>query len=399
MMKWSVEEARNGQKILKLNDTHIYSQYNPLRAVETYMETEIQVETKEYILIGVGLGYHLDYLVERVPNSVVRYVFLDAEEERLYNKYNAKQYIRLPNVQPLKNQSMSSVAHIVVPQSYVRAVENGDNQVLHQFLQDIKIRQASYKKSESQLKENFQYNIANFTPINKRSDNRKIAALVSAGPSLDDTVLFLKSKVRELDIYCVGSALRVLLKHDIVPKAVVITDPLDEISKQIPVDFTGDLYFLSTANYRAVQQHQGKKQILFQEGFELAEKFAEKHEQPLFSTGGSVATTTFSLIEWLGYEEVYLFGQDLGFSAKQTHAENSTSNREVGKYQKLIEIIANDGSTIHTTPNLLTYKRWFNRAFQNSNMRIYNTAAKGAKLQNTLFIPLNNKESDEFYGE
>lgn len=305
-MKWSVEEARNGQKILKLNDTHIYSQYNPLRAVETYMETEIQVETKEYILIGVGLGYHLDYLVERVPNSVVRYVFLDAEEERLYNKYNAKQYIRLPNVQPLKNQSMSSVAHIVVPQSYVRAVENGDNQVLHQFLQDIKIRQASYKKSESQLKENFQYNIANFTPINKRSDNRKIAALVSAGPSLDDTVLFLKKKVRELDIYCVGSALRVLLKHDIVPKAVVITDPLDEISKQIPVDFTGDLYFLSTANYRAVQQHQGKKQILFQEGFELAEKFAEKHEQPLFSTGGSVATTTFSLIEWLGYEEVYL---------------------------------------------------------------------------------------------
>lgn len=193
-MKWSVEEARNGQKILKLNDTHIYSQYNPLRAVETYMETEIQVETKEYILIGVGLGYHLDYLVERVPDSVIRYVFLDAEEERLYNKYNAKQYIRLPNVQPLKNQPVSSGAHIIVPQSYVRAVENDDNQVLHQFLQDIKIRQASYKRSESQLKENFQYNITNFTPINKRSDNRKIAALVSAGPSLDDTVSFLKKK-------------------------------------------------------------------------------------------------------------------------------------------------------------------------------------------------------------
>ncbi len=194
MMKWSVEEARNGQKILKLNDTHIYSQYNPLRAVETYMETEIQVETKEYILIGVGLGYHLDYLVERVPDSVIRYVFLDAEEERLYNKYNAKQYIRLPNVQPLKNQPVSSGAHIIVPQSYVRAVENDDNQVLHQFLQDIKIRQVSYKRSESQLKENFQYNITNFTPINKRSDNRKIAALVSAGPSLDDTVSFLKKK-------------------------------------------------------------------------------------------------------------------------------------------------------------------------------------------------------------
>lgn len=395
-MKWSIEEARNGQKILKLNDTHIYSQYNPLRAVETYMETEIRIDTTEYILIGIGLGYHLDYLVERVPNSIIRYVFLDAEEERLYSKYNTKQYIRLPNVQPLNdNQSLSNTAHIIVPQSYVRAVENGDQPVLHQFLQDIKIRQASYKKREKQLIENFEYNISYFQPLSIEYNNlKKSAALVSAGPSLDDTASFLKSKAQELDIYCVGSALRVLLQHDIVPEAVVITDPLDGIVEQIPLNYTGQLYFLSTANYRAVQQHKGEKQILFQEGFDLAEAFAKEYKQPLFSTGGSVATTTFSFIEWLGYKEVYLFGQDLGFSAKQTHAKNSTSNREVGEYQKLIEVVANDGSIIHTTPNLLTYKRWFDQAFKNLDMRIYNTAEKGAKLSNTIFIPLNNKESD-----
>lgn len=395
-MKWSIEEARNGQKILKLNDTHIYSQYNPLRAVETYMETEIRIDTTEYILIGIGLGYHLDYLVERVPNSIIRYVFLDAEEERLYSKYNTKQYIRLPNVQPLNdNQSLSNTAHIIVPQSYVRAVENGDQPVLHQFLQDIKIRQASYKKREKQLIENFEYNISYFQPLSIEYNNlKKSAALVSAGPSLDDTASFLKSKAQELDIYCVGSALRVLLQHDIVPEAVVITDPLDGIVEQIPLNYTGQLYFLSTANYRAVQQHKGEKQILFQEGFDLAEAFVKEYKQPLFSTGGSVATTTFSFIEWLGYKEVYLFGQDLGFSAKQTHAKNSTSNREVGEYQKLIEVVANDGSIIHTTPNLLTYKRWFDQAFKNLDMRIYNTAEKGAKLSNTIFIPLNNKESD-----
>lgn len=395
-MKWSIEEARDGQKILKLNDTHIYSQYNPLRAVETYMETEIRIDTTEYILIGIGLGYHLDYLVERVPNSIIRYVFLDAEEERLYSKYNTKQYIRLPNVQPLNdNQSLSNTAHIIVPQSYVRAVENGDQPVLHQFLQDIKIRQASYKKREKQLIENFEYNISYFQPLSIEYNNlKKSAALVSAGPSLDDTASFLKSKAQELDIYCVGSALRVLLQHDIVPEAVVITDPLDGIVEQIPLNYTGQLYFLSTANYRAVQQHKGEKQILFQEGFDLAEAFAKEYKQPLFSTGGSVATTTFSFIEWLGYKEVYLFGQDLGFSAKQTHAKNSTSNREVGEYQKLIEVVANDGSIIHTTPNLLTYKRWFDQAFKNLDMRIYNTAEKGAKLSNTIFIPLNNKESD-----
>lgn len=399
-MKWSVEESKNGQKILKLNDTHIYSQYNPMRAVETYMETEIRTHVTEYVIIGMGLGYHLDYLVEKSPNSNIQYVFLDSEEEELYKKYNEKQYIKLPNVTPLEKQAVSRKAHIIVPQSYVRAVEKGNTPELHNLLQDIKIRQASYKKRESQLIENFTHNIRYFQPINLSLNNmKKIAALVSAGPSLDETVLFLKSKINKLDIFCVGSALRVLLEQGIVPTSVIITDPLDAIIEQIPSNYTGQLYFLSTANYKAVQQHKGEKQILFQEGFELAEGFAKEHEQPLFSTGGSVATTTFSLIEWLGYKEVYLFGQDLGFSAKRTHAKNSTSNKEVGEYQKLIEIVANDGTIIHTTPNLLTYKRWFDRAFQNSNMRIYNTAAKGAKLVNTLFIPLNNKERDEFYGE
>ena len=195
-----------------------------------------------------------------------------------------------------------------------------------------------------------------------------------------------------MDIYCVGSALRVLLKYDIFPKAVFITDPLDGIVNQIPVDYKGQLYFLSTANYKAVNQHRGEKQIIFQEGYKLAEEYAKKHNQPIFQTGGSVATTTFSFIEWLGYEKLYLFGQDLGFPNKQTHAENSTSNKEVGEYQKLIEIIANDGTIIYTTPNLLTYKRWFDKAFQKTKVCVYNTAAKGAKLSNTTYIRITDTE-------
>lgn len=394
-MKWLVEEAKNGQKILKLNDTHIYSQYNPLKAVETYMETEIRTDTTNYILIGVGLGYHLDYLVEKLPNSTIQYLFLDCKEEELYKQYNSKQYIHLSNVQALENDAISNKAHIILPQTYVRAIEKGDTPELYHFLQDIKIRQVSYKKRENQLLENFKHNTNYFKPLNKPCINiKRSAALVSAGPSLDETVSFLKIKSCNLDIYCVGSALRVLLKNGIVPKAVIITDSLDGIINQIPLDFTGDLYFLSTANYKAVQQHIGKKQILFQEGFELAEEFANRYQQPLFSTGGSVATTTFSLIEWLGYKELYLFGQDLSFPSQQTHAKNSTSNREVGAYQKLIEIISNDGTKVHTTPNLITYKRWFDKAFQKSDIRIYNTAAKGAKLFNTTFIKVNNKESE-----
>lgn len=399
-MKWSVEEAKNGLKTLKLNDIYIYSKYDPLKSVELFINKERKLDTNDFILIGMGLGYHLDYLIEKFPNSKIQYIFLDKEEELLYKNYNEKQNILLDNVSMLEGNPISNNAQIIIPQALVSAIDNGEHHPLYDFIQDIKIRQRSYKRFEEQLIANFEYNIRYFQPLsilNRRM--KESAALVSAGPSLDETVSFLKPKVHELDIFCVGSALRALLKQDISPSAVILTDPLDAITEQIPLNYTGQLYFLSTANYKAVRQHKGEKQILFQEGFELAEEFAKKYGQPLFSTGGSVATTTFSLIEWLGYRDLYLFGQDLGFPNKHTHAKSSTSIKEVGEYQKLIEIVANDGSMIHTTPNLLTYKRWFDRAFQNSNMHIYNTAAKGAKLLNTTFISLNNKESDGLYGK
>ncbi|WP_186439486.1 6-hydroxymethylpterin diphosphokinase MptE-like protein [Kurthia sp. Dielmo] len=43
----------------------------------------------------------------------------------------------------------------------------------------------------------------------------KKAALVASGPSLNQTVVWLKKHEHEFDIYCVGSALKILLNHNI----------------------------------------------------------------------------------------------------------------------------------------------------------------------------------------
>lgn len=383
-MNWHIEEAKNEQKTVKLNDIYLYSKYNPQRDVEKFMTAEVDTTNKKFILVGLGLGYHLDYLVEHLENIEVQYILLDEQENELYLENNTKQYLQLPNVHAFKSEEeFNEQAQIIIPQSFLRAI--GHNHPLFEFIEDIKIRQVSYKRFKEQMIKNFTENIKRFTPLLKITTSKK-AALVASGPSLNNTISWLQKHQKEFDIYCVGSALKVLLAHQIMPTAVFMTDAQHTMLEQIDMRYKGILYFLSTANYQAVSEHPGEKQILFQKGFTCAEKFAEQYEQPLFETGGSVATTTFSYIEWLGYKELYLFGQDLGFSEMQTHARGSTSGKGIKKYNQLLDVVANDHTIIHTTPNLLSYKRWFDQAFSKTSMKIFNTSERGAKLKNTVFF-------------
>ena len=383
-MNWHIEKAKNEQKTVKLNDIYLYSKYNPQRDVEKFMSAEVDTANKKFILVGLGLGYHLDYLVEHLENIEVQYILLDEQEKEVYLEHNTKKYLQLPNVHAFKSdEAFNEQAQIIIPQSFLRAI--GHNHPLFEFIEDIKIRQVSYKRFKEQMIENFSENIKLFTPLLKITTSKK-AALVASGPSLNKTISWLEKHQQEFDIYCVGSALKVLLAHQIMPTAVFMTDAQHTMLKQIDTRYNGILYFLSTANYQAVSKHAGEKQILFQKGFTRAEEFAEQYAQPLFETGGSVATTAFSYIEWLGYKELYLFGQDLGFSEMQTHAMGSTSGKEIKKYNQVLDVLANDHTIIRTTPNLLSYKRWFDQAFSKTPMKIFNTSEKGAKLKNTTFF-------------
>lgn len=385
-MNWQIEQTKNKQKTLKLNDIYLYSKYNPQADVERFMKSEVKLTHKKFILVGLGLGYHLDYLIENIEDVEVQYILLDEQETKIYLENNKNNHLKLSNVRKFNaDLEFNNQSQIIIPQSFLRAI--GHQHPLFEFIEDIKIRQVSYKRFKEQMLENFNENITKFSPLSKESVTRK-AALVASGPSLNKTVLWLKKHEQEFDIYCVGSALKILLNHNIQPTAIFMTDAQDTMLKQLDERYTGILYFLSTANHQAVSKHRGAKQILFQKGFLPAEEFAVANEQPLFETGGSVATTTFSYIEWLEYKELYLFGQDLGFTGGRTHVKGSTSGKEITKNHQVFEVLANDDSMIQTTHNLLSYKRWFDQAFTKTNICIVNTAKKGAKLKNTVFLDI-----------
>ena len=317
-MEGVVDTAKNGEKTLKLNGTYLYSRYRPREDAWKWVESEFDSTFNCYLLIGLGLGYHAEKLVELADGKAVYVYYFDQIEYSMTPIHQAVQdigHVDLTNCQ------------ILIPNVWLKAV--GTHPIVP-FLEDIKINQMTYKKTAHLLEGNFGRNqrLADFSPFVIQP--KKAAALIASGPSLNETIYWVKSMKEKMDIYVVGSALRIVLAHKIKPTAVIVSDP-KPIMHQLTNDYNGPLFYLSTANHETVIKHTGPRHLLCQNGYKPAEELAFAYGLPLIETGGSVATAAFSIIEQVNYETLLMFGQDLGLGGTRTHAEDSTSGRNIQK--------------------------------------------------------------------
>ncbi|MFJ7732322.1 motility associated factor glycosyltransferase family protein [Lysinibacillus sp. NPDC097231] len=392
MMNWSLTSAKNGEPTLQLNGVSIYSNYRPIEDAKRWITSECDMKSNEFLLIGLGLGYHLKALAETVKGKRITVYYFDKKELEIFYSKNKnvtwwqQEHIQITNI--LNDFPIHADIQVLLPNVWLRAI--GDGHPLFNILDIIKNNQMTYKKNSELMAINFKENMKLDDDGRYPAPTRKVACLVAAGPSLDETIHWLKDQQEYVDIYVVGAVLKKLVEHNIVPTATVISDANDSIAKQLfNVKYNGPLYYLSTANHRAVKSHSGKRYILFQQGYRLAEKVAKEKLCPIIETGGSVGTSTFSLLELLGYQTIILFGQDLGFVGNQSHATLSVS-RELNNSNRVREVLANNGRIINTTSNLYAFLHWYNVKMKSVKVDVYNTAESGAKINFTSVIDRND---------
>ncbi|MGN4126618.1 motility associated factor glycosyltransferase family protein [Lysinibacillus sphaericus] len=392
-MYWLVEHAKDGSYTLQLNDIYLYSKYRPKQDVEKFIEKELITQYKQYILFGLGLGYHAEALLNSSPTSTIYIVLADKKELEICKVYGAahilddKRICIIDSKVRLTNISLDET-QLIIPLQWLKAI--GANHPLFVSLENIKIRQMSFRNVTGIMHENFSANLMNshffmrkFEEIAKGGK----AFLVSAGPSLNQTIKSLKETNDFCFVLAVGSALKTLLKEGIVPDAVIITDPTHFVQEQLEnTAYKGLLFYMATANHGMTNIHKGKKAILFQEGYPLSEEFAASNAVPLLETGGSVATTGLSLLEFMGFKTVYLLGQDLGFKNNQTHANLSTSSNMFETNIKFQKVLSNNGDYINTYSNFNVFRRWFEQKATNTSMQIFNTAWDGAKIEGVPYL-------------
>lgn len=183
------------------------------------------------------------------------------------------------------------------------------------------------------------------------------AIVVAAGPSLNKNIDDLKQAEGKAFIMATDTAVRGLLEHGIHFDCMVTIDPekpanyLSDIRcKEVP------LFCSLESNAEIMQFHTGKK-IWFSRDIYLKELY-DKYNQSLTTctSGGSVATTAFSIAVALGFKRIVLVGQDLAFQGNVSHADWVESE---GDDVEITLVEGIDGGMVRSRPDWMIFLMWY----------------------------------------
>lgn len=398
-------------KIVDQNDTfYLHSRYNPLKEAESWVHAYAdRIEpTQKILVVGLGAAYHIVKLAERYMTTEIQVVEFN---DQLYDWYLRggieDQLAKMPYV------SIASFSRLSVQQQKELFLHVSQNNILifepslrimpteyasvKFFLQDFLLKIKSFRSQSGVMAHNFNYNVQWQHPgIVQWQDyaRHRAVLLVSAGPSLKKQLPLLLElrKSTNVVIGAVGTAVIPLHSAAIIPDFVMVSDPNDAIAEQFSnIDFRQTpLFYLSTANYHAIQVYTGPKYIVWQHGYPDAERLAAQRQEPLIYTGGSVATCLLDLIVYMGASTIALVGQDLAYTGGLSHAVGAHAQRTIVD-TTITEKVMNyhqDGE-VNTSRNLLSYKKWFEHYIKDKPaISFYNCTEGGAYIDGWQHTPL-----------
>lgn len=227
--------------------------------------------------------------------------------------------------------------------------------------------------------------------------------LVSAGPSLNKNIKELKRAKGKAFIIAVDTAIKPLLSEGIIPDMFAVVDgrkPLSLVQREEAKDIP--LLCNLSASSVVLEYHTGMK-FFYNEGYAVSDRILLKQDTDFGSveTGGSVATTAFSLLYKIGLPCIILVGQDLAYTGNKSHADGTFA--DVMKKEDTKNYITVEGNTeekVPTTDILKLYLKWFGDYIASAkkydpNFRVINATEGGAKIEHTEIMTLHDAIEQE----
>ena len=232
------------------------------------------------------------------------------------------------------------------------------------------------------------------------------AIIVSAGPSLEKNVQDLKQAKGKALIVCTDSAIKYLLRQNVMSDLLVTVDPLkplqlfdDERINGIPIVGSPDM------NYRILEKLPHSKVIFASsENTYIQQLYGEAgHHIERLESGGSVATLAFSLCRYWGFSHIILTGQDLALADRQRYVGQGVLPSD--NKRQLLEVEDIYGKTVYAPKDYYSYLKWFEQAIAaHPEVRVIDATEGGAKIAGTEVMTLQEalseyEESDFDFGE
>lgn len=247
--------------------------------------------------------------------------------------------------------------------------------------------------------EDFFLNIWNIRDIYSFSDVHKIlpndvpVIIVSAGPSLKKNVSVLQQAKGHCLIVAVDTAIRFLLKNNIIPDVTITLDPIkpstyytdDDRACNVPCIIEAD------ANPDIMARLKGPK-ILFNIGNYYVDRLFYSIGKGLDiypACGGSVATAAFNLFYALGQKKIILIGQDLAFDNGVSHVGNESDGAKLET--KLVDGV--NGEKVLSRADWIGFLEWFERRIDRINalkedVRVIDATEGGALIHGSEVMTL-----------
>lgn len=363
----------------KLFDMEYYfhSNENP------FLEADIQLDSmrikvgETIVILGLGLGY-LVYMIKRHNIEKPVYVYEHDKNiiELAFQGNDLSRALKLKNINIIYDPDLTQFSKKITEDNinvffHRPSVMNIQNKKLREIVEEIQMNYDSVRNQAAMLESNLRENLV---CIDKTLDDEKekfrgnTFLYVAGGQSLDNDMEDLRKKAVKDDIILVaaGTVYKKLLKQDIIPDYVIITDPKVSIKSQIDGTRCNKtkLLYLSTVNKNVTDAWQGEKCIVFQEGVEAAERFAKSNSYTLISTGGSVSTAAIDIGIRMKAARVVCVGLDLAFIGDNDHA-SGTNEKKLVDTEKMRKVKGVDGRELPTRTNLDTYRHWIERRIEN----------------------------------
>lgn len=216
--------------------------------------------------------------------------------------------------------------------------------------------------------------------------------LVSAGPSLNYTIQYLKEVKDKAIILALGSAIKILDSNNIIPHFRIAFDGSEaerNVFKGIDTEASA-LIFSDLLNYNILKDYKGKKIRMVLDTDYISQYFQSEiyNANYVFESGFSVVNVALDVVLKLGFKKIIFIGQDLCYTEGSVHAK--------GTWRKDDNEVKFDGSRFVNTTNVLGEKVYTDKPFLgmkdyleqkiklNNGITYINATERGLNIEGTI---------------
>jgi len=419
-------KCKNRYEIIKISDTPIsftvqcpvdtgtdvlvHSRHNPVKEAELFADT---ITTKnQIILFGCGLGYPAVSLLNRLPDTG-KLILIVLNNEIFYTAFQHIDLELLLNDERLElvigadsNDLLKSISDLFSSKNYLKAeiaIWKPEVRTLSKEYDNIRniidlyvIKKRSYfayqKLNCENIAENFSA-FASYPGINRFKNLlvNKSALIVSAGPSLTNNLHELSTMQSNFFIIATGTVVKLLLKNNILPDLVVVTDAkpttysqVSNMPEHIPV-----VVFPGTCS-AVVADNSISKISAFPIHDQLYNELDKILGKGSVESGESVATVACSAAVLLGCNPVVFIGQDLTVGSLGDVYADECGNGSKCNLSNLRTVEGLNGEVKYTLDNFFSFLQWFQDfSVSHPGTTFVNCTADGAKISGMQHLGLS----------